>query len=70
MILPYIGTFYTKTFIESPFNDYDIYGGRVGISMRTSNNSYVSVGWVQELGSSSNSINKRGYPEASAGISF
>ena len=67
---PYIGAFYTKTFIEDPYNDYDLYGGRVGVTMQTSNNSYVSVGWVQEIDSSSNNISTRGYPEVSAGISF
>lgn len=67
---PYIGGFYTKTFIEDPHEDYDIYGGRVGISMKTSPNSYVSAGWVQEIDSSSTGIKKRGYPEVSAGIAF
>lgn len=67
---PYVGAFYTKTFIEDPFNDYDIYGARVGLSMQTSNNSYMSFGWVQEFDTSSTRIEKRGYPEVSAGISF
>lgn len=67
---PYIGAFYTKTFIEDPFNDYDIYGGRVGVSMQTSNSSYMSFGWVQEFDTSSTGIKRRGYPEVSAGISF
>ena len=69
-IIPYIGGFYSKTFIEAPYDDYDIYGGRIGASMQTSQNSYVSFGWVQELASSSDNISKRGYPEMSAGISF
>ncbi len=68
--VPYLGAFYSKTFIEAPYDDYDIYGGRIGASMMTSNNSYISVGWVQEIDSSSNSISKRGYPEISGGISF
>jgi len=67
---PYLGAFYTKTFIEDPFDDYNIYGGRVGVSMQTSNSSYMSFGWVQEFDTSSKSIKKRGYPEVSAGISF
>lgn len=67
---PYFGAFYTKTFIGKPYDDYEIYGGRVGVSMRTSNNSYISVGWVQEIDSSSDNIKKRGYPEVSAGIAF
>lgn len=69
-IVPYMGAFYSKTFIGGDYEDYDIYGGRVGASMRTSSNSYVSFGWVQEIGSSSDNISKRGYPEMSAGISF
>ncbi len=68
--VPYIGAFYSKAFIEAPYEDYDVYGGRIGASMRTSANSYVSFGWVQELGSTSNDISKRGYPEVSGGISF
>ena len=67
---PYVGGFYTKTFIEDPYNDYDIYGARVGISLQTSNSSHMSFGWVQEFHSSSTNIKKRGYPEVSAGISF
>ena len=67
---PYIGTFYTKTFIEEPFKDYDIYGSRVGVSLKNSNNSYISFGWVQEFDTSSTGIKKRGYPEVSAGIAF
>ena len=69
-IHPYIGAFYTKTFIEDPYDDYNLYGGRIGLSIRTSRSSYISAGWVQEIDSSSNNISKRGYPEVSAGISF
>ena len=67
---PYVGAFYSKTFIESPFDDYNIYGGRAGVSMQVSNSAYMSFGWVQELQTSSSSTSKRGYPEVSAGISF
>jgi hypothetical protein len=67
---PYLGGFYTKTFIEDPHDDYDIYGARVGVSMKTSNSSYMSIGWVQEFDTSSTGIKKRGYPEVSGGISF
>lgn len=67
---PYAGGFYTHTMIEEPYDNYDIYGGRVGISMQTSANSYVSFGWVQEFSEQGENINKRSYPEFSAGISF
>ncbi|HIP51347.1 MAG TPA: hypothetical protein EYG94_04580 [Campylobacterales bacterium] len=67
---PYLGAFYSQTFIEDPYDDYNLYGGRVGVSMQTSGTSYMSVGWVQEFGGSSTSVEKRGYPEVSAGISF
>lgn len=67
---PYAGAFYTHTMIEAPYDNYDIYGGRVGISMQTSQSSYVSFGWVQEFSEEGNNINKRSYPEFSAGFSF
>ena len=67
---PYLGAFYTKTFIEDPYNDYNIYGGRVGMSIKTSPNSYMSLGWVQEFSNSGSNIDNQGYPEVSAGLSF
>jgi hemolysin activation/secretion protein len=67
---PYAGGFYTHTMIEEPYDNYDIYGGRIGISMPISQNSYISFGWVQEFSEEGNNINKRNYPEFSAGFSF
>ena len=67
---PYLGAFYTQTFIEEPYDDYNILGGRVGVSMQVSPNSFMSVGWVQEFSSSANNRDNEGYPEFSAGLSF
>jgi len=67
---PYVGAFYNQTFIDAPYEDYNIYGGRVGVSLKTSLNSFLSFGWVQELGTSSKEIKKKGYPEVTAGFSF
>jgi len=67
---PYIGAFYNQTFIDEPYKDYNIYGGRVGLSLQTSINSFMSLGWVQEFSTSSDDVEKRGYPEVSAGFSF
>ena len=67
---PYLGAFYNRTFIEEPYEDYDIYGGRVGLSMQTSSNSYVSFGWVQEFSDNGTENDSRGYPEFSGGFSF
>jgi outer membrane protein W len=67
---PYLGAFYNQTFIEDPYKDYNIYGGRVGLSLQTSLNSFMSFGWVQEFSNSGENTKNRGYPEISAGLSF
>jgi outer membrane protein W len=67
---PYIGAFFNQTFLEKPLNNYNIYGGRVGLSIQTSINSFISLGWVQEFGNNGNSIKNQGYPEMSGGLSF
>ena len=67
---PYLGGFYNQTFIEDPFKDYNIYGGRAGVSMQISNNSFMSLGWVQEFSNSASSRSNQGYPEFSAGLFF
>ena len=67
---PYIGGFYNHTFIESPFNDYNIYGGRAGVSLQTSPNSFMSFGWVQEFSNDGKNVDTRGYPELTGGFSF
>ncbi|MCK5854127.1 MAG: hypothetical protein KAG56_02820 [Sulfurovaceae bacterium] len=72
---PYVGAFYSHTFMGDnghgvEYDDYDSYGGRVGMSMITSPNSYVSFGWVQEVYDDGINKESRGYPEVSGGISF
>jgi hypothetical protein len=67
---PYLGAFFNRTFLEKPFDDYNIYGGRAGFSIQTSINSFMSLGWVQEFGNSGDDIENQGYPEISAGFSF
>jgi len=67
---PYVGGFYNHTFIDAPFNDYNIYGGRAGLSLQTSPNSFMSFGWVQEFSNDGNNIETRGYPELTGGFSF
>ena len=69
---PYLGAFYNHTFIDDPYEDYDIYGGRLGFSLQTSTNTFVSFGWVQEFTNSSgdDDTESRGYPEVSAGFAF
>jgi len=69
---PYLGVFVRHTFVESPFDDYNSYGGRAGVAMKLSDNAYMSLGWVQEFhdkdvfGNNSSS----GYPEITIGIAF
>jgi len=67
---PYLGAFYNQTFIEDPFKDYNIWGGRIGVSLQTSMNSFMSLGWVQEFSTSNKKRDKKGYPQISAGFSF
>jgi len=67
---PYIGAFFNRTFLEEPFNSYNMYGGRAGFSIQTSINSFMSLGWVQEFGNSGDNIENQGYPEISGGFSF
>lgn len=73
-IRPYIGGFYSRTIMGSDnihnYNDYDSYGGRVGVTMQTGAGAYVSAGWVQEITENGEDTSSRGYPEVSAGISF
>lgn len=71
---PYVGAFYSHTFMGEDgainYDDYDSYGGRVGMSMIMSPNSYLSFGWVQEIYDDGINKESRGYPEVSGGISF
>ena len=67
---PYIGAFYNQTFIDKPSDDYNIFGGCIGVSLQTSINSFMSLGWVQEFSTSDKNQKKRGYPQISAGFSF
>ena len=72
---PYLGAFYNHTFMGDTdtvkYEDYDLFGGRIGVSMQTSANSYISFGWVQEFSTNtSDDIDSHGYPEFSGGLSF
>ncbi len=68
---PYAGAFYRRTFVESPYDDYNTYGLRIGGAMRLSPNSYVSAGWVQEYyGNNKFGDSSNGYPELAIGFSF
>ena len=68
---PYLGAFYNRTFIEKPYKDYNIYGGRAGLSLQTTPNSFMSFGWVQEFSNDAPTNNEnRGYPEFMGGFSF
>ena len=68
---PYAGVLYRRTFIDSPFEDYNTFGARVGVAMTLSPNSYISVGWVQEYYDTCNTDDcSNGYPEFAVGFSF
>ena len=67
---PYLGAFYNHTFIDDPYNDYNIYGGRAGLSLQTSRSSFMSFGWVQEFSKNGEDTESHGYPEVTGGFSF
>ena len=71
---PYIGAFLSRTFMgddgDIKYKDYSSYGGRVGVAMQLSGNSYMSFGWVQEKFNDGREEDSRGYPEFGGGISF
>ena len=68
---PYIGAFFSRTFMEDiKYKDYNSYGGRIGVAMQLSENSYMSFGWVQEKFNDGREEDSRGYPEFGGGISF
>lgn len=49
-VRPYGGGFVRQTWSSDSniIDDYNSYGGRLGVVMITSRNSYVGIGWVQE----------------------
>ncbi len=68
---PYAGVIYRHTFIDKPYEDHDVYGGRVGVAMSTGGNSFMSFGWVQEYyDNGRDGSDSRGYPEINAGFTF
>lgn len=68
---PYVGGIYRHTFIDDPYDGYDVYGGRVGVAIRQGSNGYMAIGWVQEyLEGADGTDDSRGYPEISVGFSF
>ena len=56
--------------METPSSNYNMWGGRIGIILQTSMNSFMSLGWVQELSTSDKHQKRKGYPEISAKFSF
>ena len=71
-IRPYAGLFYRHVFMGGEYDDRNMYGGRVGVTIRLSPRSYLGVGWVQEHWDdcSGRSDCSSGYPEAVFGFSF
>lgn len=68
---PYLGAFVRHTFIED-YDDYNSYGGRVGVAAKLSENAYASFGWVQEFYEKDifGNSESNGYPEIAVGIAF
>ncbi len=68
---PYVGIVLNHTMMDDPYEDYSVYGGRMGIALQSSSNSFMSIGWVYEYreDASGNTISKS-YPEVNIGFSF
>ncbi len=68
---PYAGLFYRHTSISDDYEDYDVYGVRVGMAVRIGPKSYISVGWVEEY-TDAEDIDDAwdGHAEASVGFTF
>ncbi len=68
---PYAGVFYKHTFISDDYEDYDVYGVRVGMSVRIGPRSYISAGWVEEYTDIDTlDDNWDGHAEVSIGFTF
>jgi len=67
---PYLGGIYRHTFVEKPYEDYDVFGLRAGLAMHTGGNGYISVGWIQEYSDYGEKNKSEGYPEISFAIAF
>ncbi|GEM_PF-6299272 len=68
-IRPYVGGFYRVSIDDNKNNDYETYGGRVGIST-SRGNGYLNVGYIQEWQNRGGEVHTNGRPEISGGISF
>jgi hypothetical protein len=71
---PYIGGIYRHTFIGDSdiydTEDYDVFGGRIGVAMTMGRNTYMQIGWVQEYRTHGDDSQDEGYPEISMGFVF
>jgi len=71
---PYIGFRYAHTSVGKYDGgsgyDYNTYGARAGVAMNFGNNSYMSIGWVQDYREKDGISKSEGYPEVSMGIGF
>ncbi len=67
---PYVGATYSHTFIDEPYEDYDVIAGRIGIAMTMGSNTYMTIGWVQEHRTKGDESSDEGYPQVSMGFVF
>ncbi len=70
---PYFGAFLRETFVSDGYDDYESYGGKVGVAITLSRNSYMGIGWIQEYHSSCGDWQDEcssSYPEFVFALSF
>jgi len=72
-IRPYAGLFASYTLVSGGnYDNYSSFGGRAGLVLDVSPNSYTYAGWVQVKHNGDNNLidSSEGYPEFGFGISF
>ena len=69
---PYGGLFYRRLFMGSGYDDSNVYGVRAGLTIKTSPQMYIGVGWVQEYYDDCDDRKdcSSGYPEILFSFSF
>ncbi|WP_373002986.1 hypothetical protein [Sulfurimonas sp.] len=70
---PYVGAFVRKTYVSDGYEDFESYGGKLGVAMILSPNSYIGAGMISEHQSSCSNWQdscSRTYPEFVFAFSF
>lgn len=72
-VRPYVGVFVKKTFVSDGYDDFESYGGKLGVAIVMAPNSYVGIGYAAERYSSCGTWQDEcstSYPELVFAFSF